>query len=237
MTQQKILNAFEDLSESYNEMIEHKSHNAYYDRPNTLSLFPEKIDGAKILDAACGSGKYAEILIRRGAWVKGFDISPKMIALARKRNNNTSGFFVHNLMEPLHMFTPETFDFVLCALALEYLEDWNFTIGEFNRVLKPGGTLIISVGHPFFDYNLYQSKEYFQVEPVKYTWTGFDKPIEINSFRRSLSDCFAPINENGFYIDKVLEPKPTIEMKEADPRHYKELNQFPCFLCLRGRKK
>jgi hypothetical protein len=37
-------------------------------------------------------------------------------------------------------------------------------------------------------------------------------------------------------LDKVLEPKPTQEFKEADPKHYRELLQQPSFLCLRATK-
>ncbi len=37
----KILSAYEQMAVRYNELIEHKPHNAYYDRPNTLRLMPE----------------------------------------------------------------------------------------------------------------------------------------------------------------------------------------------------
>jgi ubiquinone/menaquinone biosynthesis C-methylase UbiE len=167
MLQNKILKAYEDLSEHYNALIDTKPHNAFYDRPNTLSLFPEKIEGLKILDAACGPGKYAEILTGRGAALKGFDLSPKMVSFAQKRNNNSKDFFAHDLTQPLHMFSNESFHIVLCALALDYIEDWNFTIQEFNRVLQVNGTLIISISHPFFDYT------YFNSEDIEGHYPGF----------------------------------------------------------------
>jgi SAM-dependent methyltransferase len=66
----KIIAAYEGMAEGYHRLIDHKSHNAYYDRPNTLSLIPEPA-GKAILDAACGPGKYAEILLSRGAAVDG----------------------------------------------------------------------------------------------------------------------------------------------------------------------
>ena len=61
MSKEKIKQAYEQLATSYNDLIDHKPHNAYYDRPNTLGLMTE-IRGKKILDAACGPGKYAELL-------------------------------------------------------------------------------------------------------------------------------------------------------------------------------
>ena len=62
MIKEKIIKAYEDLADEYNAKIDYKPHNAYYDRPNTLKLIGEVKDKS-ILDAACGPGKYAEILI------------------------------------------------------------------------------------------------------------------------------------------------------------------------------
>ncbi len=236
MNKAKIKMAYNELAESYNRLIEHKPHNAYYDRPNTLNLF-EEVKNKSVLDAACGPGKYAEILLSKNAHVTGFDFSSEMIKFAKKRNKNRGTFFVHDLSSPLTMLNDESFDFVLCALALHYLEDWNLTMREFYRVLKTKGQLIISIEHPFFEYNYYKSTAYFKTEPVKCIWSGFGKPTEIHSHRRSLHDCIAPLTDNGFYIDKLIEPKPLKEFEELDQKHYKELNEFPAFMCIRAVKK
>lgn len=232
----KIVAAYEAMAESYHRLIDHKPHNAYYDRPNTLGLMPE-VAGKAVLDAACGPGKYAEILLSRGAAVTGFDISPRMVAFARERNKHAGTFFVHDLAEPLGMLADASFDVVLCALALHYVPDWTLTMGEFCRVLKPGGHLVISIEHPFFEYNYFQSTRYFDVEPVKCTWNGFGKPVEVNSYRRPLQACLAPLTSNGFYIDALLEPRPVAEFAAVDPKHFEELNRFPAFMCIRAVRK
>jgi ubiquinone/menaquinone biosynthesis C-methylase UbiE len=234
--QQKITAAYQTLAEGYNRLIDTKPHNAYYDRPNTLSLFPD-VAGKKILDAACGPGKYAEILMAAGAHVEGFDISPAMVALAKERNNGKGNFWIHNLADPLPMLNDESFDIVLCALAIHYLPSWEVCIKEFCRVLKPGGLLIISMEHPFNDYLYFKSNNYFATEPVSATWRGFGKPVEVFSYRRSLTDCMAPLTQNGFWIAEMLEPLPTKEFEKADARHFKELSLFPAFLCVRAVKK
>jgi len=234
--QSDIVSAYEEMAEKYDEFIDHKPHNAYYDRPNTLALISE-VKGKLILDAACGPGKYAEILLSKGAIVTGFDISAKMLDLAIKRNNGEGSFFVHNLSNPLDMHEDSSFDIVLCALALHYVLDWTSTIKEFCRVLKPGGILVISIEHPFFEYNFFKSSNYFNIEHVECVWKGFGKPISINSFRRPLSECLLPITDNGIYIDKIVEPKPLKEFEQFDPRHFKELNEFPAFMCIRAVKR
>ncbi|TAI48922.1 class I SAM-dependent methyltransferase [Flagellimonas allohymeniacidonis] len=235
MLKEKILKAYESLAEEYNAQIDHKPHNAYYDRPSTLALL-EDVKGKSILDAACGPGKYAEILLKEGALIKGFDLSPKMIELAQRRNSNASDFFVHDLEKPLTMFKKKTFDTVLCALAMHYVKDWNATIQEFYRVLKPKGKVVISIEHPFFEYTYFKSKKYFEVEPVKCTWNSFGKPIEINSYRRPLFEIIQPFIDNGFLIEKLVEPKPVAEFQHLDPKHFKELNEFPAFMALRAVK-
>jgi ubiquinone/menaquinone biosynthesis C-methylase UbiE len=233
---EKIIKAYEDMAESYNALIDFKAHNAFYDRPNTLGLMPD-VKGKSILDAACGPGKYAEILMSQGAHLTGFDISPRMIEFAKERNKGVGTFFVHDLEEPLGMLENESFDIVLCALAMHYMADWKATIQAFYKVLKPKGLLIISTEHPFFEFTEFKSTQYFAVEPVKCTWNGFGKPIEVNSYRRPLNECIAALTENGFYIDKLVEPKPVAEFEKYDPRHFKELNEFPAFLCIRAVKR
>lgn len=236
MIKEKVIAAYEKMAVKYDELIDHKPHNAYYDRPNTLALLPN-VKGKNVLDAACGPGKYAEILIAQGANVIGYDISPKMVELAIQRNQNQGDFFVHDLSTPFEKIENESQDIVLCALALHYLEDWTPAIKEFNRLLKKDGILVISIEHPFNDFNFFKSKKYFETEQVKCTWRGFGEPIEVNSYRRSLGECLNPLTENGFYIDKLIEPKPTKEFENVDPRHYKELNDFPAFMCIRAVKK
>lgn len=236
MSTEKIKQAYEDLADSYNSLIDHKPHNAYYDRPNTLSLLPN-VAGKLVFDTACGPGKYAEILISKGATVVGCDISPKMILHAKERNNDVGEFFVHDLCKPITKISDASFDIVLCALAMHYIEDWNQTIKEFHRLLKPNGCLVISIEHPFFEYNYFKSTNYFKVEPVKCTWSGFEKPVEIHSYRRSLQECMQPLTNNGFYIDQLLEPKPVDEFEKLDPKHFKELNEFPAFMCIKAIKK
>ncbi len=233
MSKEKIKEAYETLAYQYNARIDHKPHNAYYDRPNTLSLIGD-VKGKTILDAACGPGKYAELLLAQGAAVTGFDISTQMVRYAKERNPKAGIFFVHDLEDPLTMLDTGTFDTVVCALAMHYIQDWNATIKEFYRVLKPGGELVISIEHPFFEYHYFASEHYFDTEAVKCTWNGFGDPIEIHSYRRSLQECIYPLTTNGFYIETLLEPKPVAAFEVLDPKHYKELNAFPAFMCIKA---
>jgi magnesium-protoporphyrin O-methyltransferase len=54
-------------------------------RNGLLDWLPGQLDGARILDAGCGTGALAVELVRRGADVVAVDLSPTLIALARER--------------------------------------------------------------------------------------------------------------------------------------------------------
>lgn len=229
MSQEDIKKTYEEMALTYDKLIDNKPYNAYYDRPNTLALLGE-VQGLSILDAGCGPGKYAQILLDRGATVTGFDHSEQMVQLAKARNKGRGNFFVHNMVAPLEQLATASFDKVLCALALHYIEDWNPVLQEFARVLKPKGQLVLSIGHPFCDYKFSPSENYFELEYFTAYWKSFDK--EVPSYRRSLQDSIMPLLNNGFHLDRLLEYQPTPAFEKIDPETYQHLQQFPGFMGL-----
>lgn len=230
------LDAYEILAESYASVVDTKPHNAYYERPATLSLLPE-VNGKKVLDAACAAGFYSEWLIARGAEVVAVDASPKMIELTRRRLGETADVRQADLSQPLTFLDDESFDVVLSSLTMEYIADWYRTFSEFHRVLRPGGYFVVSFTHPAFDYTYYKSSNYFEIELVGNVWNGFGSVrVHMPSYRRSLEATLNPFMEAGFRLEKILEPRPTEEFRQADPEDYEELLKHPSFLCIRARK-
>jgi SAM-dependent methyltransferase len=230
------LDAYEALAEAYAAVVDTKPHNAYYERPATLSLLPS-VKNKRVLDAGCGPGVYSEWLIKHGADVVAIDASPKMVELAKQRLGVAVDIRQADLSKPLTFLESASFDIVLSPLVLEYIEDLRSTLAEFYRVLRPSGCLIFSINHPFFDYLYFKSNNYFATELVGSEWRGF-APLRVHmpSFRRSLEATLNPLIEAGFHLERILEPKPTEEFKQADPKHYEELSRQPCFLCIRARK-
>jgi SAM-dependent methyltransferase len=230
------LDAYETLAEAYASVIDTKPHNAYYERPATLSLLPE-VRGKRVLDAACGPGVYAEWLLSRGAEVVAVDVSPNMVDLARRRLGPTVDVHHADLIKPLTFLDSESFDVVLSPLTMNYIKDWHPVFTEFHRVLRPGGHFIFSVTHPSFDYVYFKSNNYFETEFVSSEWKGFEKVrVNMPSFRRSLEATLNPIAEAGFRLEKILEPRPTEEFQKADPEEYEKLLEQPVFLCIRATK-
>jgi ubiquinone/menaquinone biosynthesis C-methylase UbiE len=229
--------AYDQLADAYAQRVETKPHNAYYERPATLSLLPE-LKGHFVLDAGCGPGVYAEILGGLGAEVVAMDANPKMVAYAQDRLGGVALVIEASLEDPLVFFDDEIFDVIIAPLVMDYIKNWRATFGEFYRVLKPGGTLVFSMEHPMMKYFDHQSESnYFDIDRVTYTWRGFGAPVEVPSYRRSLTDIFNPLVDAGFTLDTVLEPLPTEEFKHKAPEDYEELTRQPGFMCIRAVKE
>ena len=98
-----------------------------------------------VVDAACGTGRYAQSLAERGHRIIGVDSSPDMLARARVRV--PQGEFLLGDLHRLPVGDAEV-DLVVCALALTHVPAPKPVIAEFARVLRPGGHLLISDVHP-----------------------------------------------------------------------------------------
>ncbi|HVF51714.1 MAG TPA: class I SAM-dependent methyltransferase [Pyrinomonadaceae bacterium] len=228
--------AYEALAEAYAAVVDTKPHNAFYERPATLSLLPET-RGRRVLDAGCGPGVYSEWLLEHGAEVVAVDASPKMVELARRRLGAAADVRQADLGKPLDFLESASFDIVLSALVLDYVEDWRAAFAEFHRILRPSGHFVFSVAHPLFDYLYFKSENYFATELVGCEWRGFESVrVQMTSYRRPLDALINPLVEAGFRLERTLEPQPTGEFKAADPKHYAELSRQPVFLCIRARK-
>jgi len=229
------LDAYEKLADAYAALIDTKPHNAYLERPATLSLLPEVKD-KRVLDAGCGPGVYSEWLEGHGANVVAVDASPRMVELAKKRLGNLD-VRLHDLRDPLDFLRDGSVDLVLAPLVMDYIEDWVPVLKEFNRVLVREGLFVFSMEHPFTKSLWHKSEDYFRVERVEWLWVGFGVPISMPSFKRPLEAVVIPLSESGFIIEKILEPRPTLEFKEKLPEDYEKLSKQPGFMCVRARKR
>lgn len=105
----------------------------------------ETIEPGPALDAACGSGRHSRRLVELGHQVVGVDTSPEMLEKARASLPQT--LFYESELESLPLESA-SFDLVVCALALEHVEDLSGTVAELSRVLRPSGRMVLSDLHP-----------------------------------------------------------------------------------------
>jgi len=106
--------------------------------------------GSTLLDAACGTGKYAPMILAAGRALIGIDRSAGMLGEAARK---LPGMEVRQLSLERLAGTADlvaTFDGLLCVDAMENVppEDWPVVLTGFARVLKPGAPLYFTVEIP-----------------------------------------------------------------------------------------
>ena len=108
-----------------------------------LSLHLDRLgvqSNLRILDLGCGTGAMLPHLRRFGA-VEGVDADERAIGFCRSRGES----HVHLLESDELPFGNESFDLVTAFDVLEHIEDDRRALAEARRVLRPGGTLMITV--------------------------------------------------------------------------------------------
>ena len=228
------LDAYEKLADAYAEMIETKPHNAYLERPATLSLLPD-VKGKRVLDAGCGPGLYADLLVQRGAEMVAVDASPRMLEHARRRLGDRANVRLHDLRKPLGFLEDDSVDLVLASLVMDYIEDWVPVFKEFRRVLKSDGVFVFSVGHPAINFVLKEGMEdYFSVHRMEMLWTGFGVEVVMPSYHRPIEAIVESLHEAGFLVERLIEAKPTEDYRRVDPEGYEKASKRPSFLNIRA---
>jgi demethylmenaquinone methyltransferase/2-methoxy-6-polyprenyl-1,4-benzoquinol methylase len=124
-----------------------------YDRTNDLlSFFQSRIwrratkkavspkPGMRILDVAAGTGTSSQALLINGAEVVAADFSKGMLEEGAKRHPNLKFVFADAMKLP---FSDSEFDVVTISFGLRNVQDHQIALGEFFRVLKTGGRLVV----------------------------------------------------------------------------------------------
>jgi ubiquinone/menaquinone biosynthesis C-methylase UbiE len=99
------------------------------------------IAGKEALDVGAGTGRLSVTLLRRGAKVTALDVSLKMLEKLHKKNPLIK--IVEGDAESLP-FEDESFDLVTAAFVVVHLKTPETFFKEAERVLRPGGELIIT---------------------------------------------------------------------------------------------
>jgi SAM-dependent methyltransferase len=100
------------------------------------------------LDAGCGTGYGLEILARGGAAeLTGIDIDLGAVAAARRRGERNGAVVAQADLHALE-FPDDRFDLAVCFETIEHLASPEQGIAELRRVIRPGGTLIVSSPNP-----------------------------------------------------------------------------------------
>ena len=212
----------------YNELLE---------MPTTLKILG-KIKNKKILDLGCGLGIYAKILTKKGAIVKGIDISDKEIEIARRENPGVELIVGDAEKTP---YKNKEFDIVLAALVIGHLKDWSKILKEVNRILKNKGLFIFSDGNPVVDCIRGIKKDkavivrnYFKEQKAVSKWW---KGVYMHWYPKTYNTIINLLIKNGFELVDYMDCKPIEKAKKLFPQEYADAMKLPYFCTWKWRKK
>ena len=237
---------YDFMAEEYHNMRTKKNPQGWFfnemlEMPAMLNLL-ENVKGKKILDLGCGTGIYAKILTKKGAIVKGFDISPAMIKIAKIANPNLDLKVGSAYKIPFN----EKFDIVLASLVVHYLDDWNKMFKEVTRVLKSGGYFIFSTGNPVYEtrerlkigdkvHHLFGN--YFKERKIWNSWKVNDTELKVFAYHKTYETIIKTLLKNNFEIIDYKDAFPLKKAKKYFPWFYKEYSKKPFFSIWKVRKK
>ena len=110
--------------------------------------------GDRVLDLGCGEGRHVHgLYLEGGLHIVGVDLSHKDVLTARHEIEDNAeifkdapGHYSFGVGDALRLpFADSSFDKIICSEVLEHIPDYEKALEEITRLLKPGGTLAISV--------------------------------------------------------------------------------------------
>lgn len=198
-----------NLSESdqakLEQLLRNEADMAFRRRAVTLLNYLDLQDGDTVLDCGCGMGVYLMMMNRlRNLKLYGVDGDVSRLEWAEQEQvqANLSSVDIHCLP-----FPDATFDKILMSEVLEHLADDRTALREIYRVLKPGGTLALSVPHanyPFWWDPINKTLESLNMSPIRSA--GPIAGLWSNHWRLYLpEELHDVISCTGFSVDSIEE--------------------------------
>jgi ubiquinone/menaquinone biosynthesis C-methylase UbiE len=177
----------------------------------------------RILDLACGTGRWLERLIAQGGESGvGIDSSVAMLRVAGKKDT-ISGRLAQAACESLP-FRSTVFDLAICSFSLGHIRDMESMVRELARVTKPGADVLVSDLHP---------------EAYARGWrVGFrdqDSAVQIETLPRTAEEIVQAFHANGLECLthmslRLGDPEQAIFARAGKGRSFQEACQLPAIL-------
>lgn len=178
------------VHEVYDQIADHFSDTRYKPWPGVVSFLQTIPPQSHILDVGCGNGKY--LSVRTDCHMYGCDPCEKLVSLAQEKNPGAEVLVANGLSLP---YDTASMDAVISIAVLHHLTvaDRGRFLSEVRRVLKPGGSLLLTV---------------WTTEAVKPSWKPLDVP----------GDYLVPwIRKDGEVFDRFYHLFTKEEAKELLP--------------------
>jgi SAM-dependent methyltransferase len=169
-----------------------------------LDWLIEKVDGrGPICDLGCGPGQIARYLHSRGALACGIDLSPEMVAHARRLNPDIL-FHIGDMLA-LTEVADAAFGGIAAFYSLIHIPRSQIgqALRELRRVLRPGGVLLLA-------FHLGEQTVHLD------EWWG--RPVDLDFNFLLTGDIKAELTGAGFDLEEAIERDPYPESVEHQSR-------------------
>jgi len=188
-----------------------------------LEVLPN-VEGRRVLDLACGSGRYSHLLREaNAAQVVALDLCVPMLEQVAAASR------VRASMMQLP-FKSAVFDAVISGLAVGHATDIHQWMSEVARVLRPAGSLVYSDFHSAA-IRAGMTRSFKDADDV--TWTVPHQVYDLSCQQDTMAAA-------GLTVQTVRELRMGIELNEVFPgseRVYRDWHGVPVVLIVRARKR
>ena len=189
-----------------------------------------------IIDIGCGTGYLTSLLAKHANTCIGIDISAKSIAVARGRYSDSGATFIVSSINDYCTNSP--FDICVANMVFSCDPDWVNSIRSIYRLLTQNGKLLVMLPHPcnWSKYWGFENASWFKCNEETFIEHDFSVSLAkslgtATYIHRPLSLYISRICEEGFSLEKMLEPYPV----ETLPKDY--AFDYPRFLFMKFSKK
>ncbi|MEP6859002.1 MAG: class I SAM-dependent methyltransferase [Deltaproteobacteria bacterium] len=170
----------------------------------------ERVEGARVVDLGCGTGRIGAWLRDHGAReLVGVDVSREMLERAAARQ-----VYASTVLAPISStgLASAGFAGATCCMVLDHVADLAGFFAEAHRLLRPGGWLAVVDFHPFF-----------MMRGVPTHFSDGDAHVAIENHVHALRDFFQRAVAAGFAVREFEERFVTDEWADAVPGYRKHV--------------
>lgn len=220
--------------------------NILLEQPAMMELLPD-VKNKSVLDLGCGFGENCRGFIHSGAKsVVGIDISRNMLEVAKNKNPHNNIKYIHSALENLTEVDGK-FDLIYSSLCFHYIKNFDKLIKNIADKLTANGTLLFSQEHPvvtasagiagYYKIDDNANKvfcfcNYLEEKEPRFVKWYVDGVVK---YHRTFSTIMNTLIDNGFIIERVVEPIPS-EYALSKREGLKKEFIKPSFLIIKARR-